>query len=240
MWALIAGFLVITTAPSWAAGAIVKDGDTLLLGDKTYRLDGIDAPELDQVCLDEKGALWACGLDIRDRLIEFINKRAVRCEDKGPDSLYHEWRTGICRVDGVIVTLNQLLVRTGWALNFEPYAKGRFSADEVDARDNRRGLWNGCFTAPQDLRRWNKNAAKLLGACPDDKTARNELFPDHPDMPPGCSIKGKIALRAQLTGHRGIYHMEGCRSYRALKNPNRWFCSEQDAQAAGYRKAFNC
>jgi methylphosphotriester-DNA--protein-cysteine methyltransferase len=59
-------------------------------------------------------------------------------------------------------------------------------------------------------------------------------------MPPGCSIKGKIAKRAQITGDRGIYHLEGCRSYRNLTTPNRWFCTEEDARAAGYRKAFNC
>jgi endonuclease YncB( thermonuclease family) len=41
---------------SWAADVIVKDADTLRFGDTTFRLDGIDAPELDQTCLDEKGA----------------------------------------------------------------------------------------------------------------------------------------------------------------------------------------
>jgi endonuclease YncB( thermonuclease family) len=48
--------LVLIVGPSWAADAIMTDGDTLRLRDTTYRLDGIDAPELDQVCLDEKGA----------------------------------------------------------------------------------------------------------------------------------------------------------------------------------------
>ena len=27
-----------------------------------------------------------------------------------------------------------------------------------------------------------------------------------------CSIKGKFAVRAKLTGHRGIYHLESCGS----------------------------
>jgi hypothetical protein len=92
----------------------------------------------------------------------------------------------------------------------------RFVGDEADAGANRRGLWRGCFVAPQDLRRWDKTKAKLLGVpCPsgDDTTARNGLFPDHPSMPSGCSIKGTYALRAKITGHRGIYHMEGCRRY---------------------------
>ena len=66
---------------------------------------------------------------------------------------------------------------------------------------------------------------------------RDILFPDDPAMPPGCSIKGKLAARAHFTGHRGIYHMEGCRSYGRTKRPDRWFCSENEAQAEGFRKA---
>jgi hypothetical protein len=38
-------------------------------------------------------------------------------------------------------------------------------------------------------------------------------------MPPGCSIKGKLAVRAHVTGHRGIYHMERCRSYARTNQP---------------------
>jgi hypothetical protein len=59
-------------------------------------------------------------------------------------------------------------------------------------------------------------------------------------MPPGCEIKGKFALRALLTGHRGIYHLPGCSSYRRTKRPDRWFCSEQDAIAAAFRLSFTC
>jgi hypothetical protein len=76
---------------------------------------------------------------------------------------------------------------------------------------------------------------RLFGGRP-----MNTLFPDDPSMPPGCSIKGKFAARAKLTGHRGIYHLEGCGSYQRTKKPDRWFCSEDDAQAAGFRNAFTC
>jgi methylphosphotriester-DNA--protein-cysteine methyltransferase len=59
-------------------------------------------------------------------------------------------------------------------------------------------------------------------------------------MPSGCGIKGKYALRARVTGNVGIYHLQACRSYPALTRPDRWFCSEDDAKAAGFRKAYNC
>jgi endonuclease YncB( thermonuclease family) len=227
--------------PSWAINLSIKDGDTLSLDGTDFRLDGVDAPEKDQMCLDEKREIWACGIEARDRLAALIGNRVVRCEDIGPDRAYPKRRIGICTVEGETVSLNQWLVREGWALDFEPYAKDRFKGDENDARENRRGLWKGCFAAPWDLRQWRKGAAKLLGpSCGDVASARNRLFPDHPDMPPGCSIKGKVAVRAHISGHRGIYHLEGCRSYPNTKNPNRWFCSEDEAKAAGFRKSYRC
>jgi endonuclease YncB( thermonuclease family) len=239
----IVGLVFIVVGPSWALDVVVKDGDTVRLDGTSFRLDGIDAPEVDQVCLDEDGAVWACGIEARIRLTAFIAGRLVRCEDKGADTAHPKRRIGICRIDGEAISLNQWLVREGWALNFEPYAKGRFMADQDHAEAGRRGLWRGCFAAPRDLRRWNKTTAKLLGpACFNGRhtDVRNALFPDDANMPPGCPIKGKFARRAMLTGHRGIYHLEGCRSYVRTKSPNRWFCSEEDAQAAGFRKAFTC
>jgi endonuclease YncB( thermonuclease family) len=227
----IATLLLIAGGSCWAADAIVKDGDTLILGDTSYKLDGIDAPEPDQVCLDEKGTIWRCGIEARDRLAKLIDSRTVRCDDKGPDPAYPARRIGVCWIDDQ--NLNQLLVRDGWAVNFEPYAKGRFKADESDAEKNRRGLWKGCFLAPHDFRHWNKQTAKLYGlTCSDDATSRNNLLPDHPAMPAGCPIKGNPKS--------GIYYTEGCRSYRSYENPKRWFCSEEEAQAAGFRKAKNC
>ena len=35
-----------------AAEVTVRDGNTIELGDITYRLEGTDAPELDQTCID--------------------------------------------------------------------------------------------------------------------------------------------------------------------------------------------
>jgi len=47
-------------------------------------------------------------------------------------------------------------------------------------------------------------------------------------------------VRARVTGNVGIYHLQACRSCPGLGNPDRWFCSEDDAQAAGFRRAYNC
>jgi endonuclease YncB( thermonuclease family) len=48
---------------------MVVDGDTLAIGATKVRLEGIDAPETDQVCLNAKGIRWTCGIDARDQLV---------------------------------------------------------------------------------------------------------------------------------------------------------------------------
>jgi endonuclease YncB( thermonuclease family) len=233
---------VLSTSQGWAAGAAVKDAGTLQLNGVTWRLDGIDAPEFDQVCIDEHADAWTCGIDARDQLAKLIGDRQVRCGDLGLDPAYKKRHLGICTVEGETSSLNQLLVRQGFALNFDPAAKGRFKEDETNARDNRRGLWKGCFVAPQEFRRGRKDAALLGDSCraDRDREIRAVLFPDEPASPPGCSIKGKFAVRARFTGNIGVYHLQACRSYPALTKPDRWFCAEEDAQAAGFRKAYNC
>jgi endonuclease YncB( thermonuclease family) len=243
---LTATLSVLFANSSWAenvnVGAIVKDGNTLSLGDTTYRLDGIDAPEFDQMCIDQKADPWSCGIEARDRLTKFVGDRAVNCEDKGLDPTFKSRHVGVCTVDGETGSLNQWLVREGWALNFEPSAAGRFKADETAARESQKGLWLGCFTAPQDFQHGKKDAALLGASCRSDKDAemRAILFPSDPAMPPNCAIKGKFALRAKFTGNVGVYQMQSCRNYASLTRPDRWFCSEEDAKAAGFRKAYNC
>jgi endonuclease YncB( thermonuclease family) len=229
---LIFVLLLLTLTPSRA-----NDADTLTINGITYRFDGIDAPELDQSCIDEFGDLYPCGRVALKALQQFIAERTVHCEDLGPDPKYPQRSIGQCSVDGI--DLHGWLVKEGWALNFEPYAHGRFKNYEREAREGRFGIWKGCFVNPQDFRRWNKRGASLIGpSCPPD--ARTALFPDHAQMPRGCEIKAKYALRGMFTGHRGIYHVPGCGSYRRTSNPDLWFCSEAEAIEAGFRHSLTC
>lgn len=235
--------LILTALPasqSLAANATVKDAATLQLGGTTYRLDGIDAPAPDQLCIDEHADSWACGVEARDALTRLIAGRAVRCDDLGTDPLAKKRRLGTCTVEGETASLNQSLIQLGFALDTD--GAGRFKADETKAKDDRHGLWKGCFVAPQEFRRDKKDGLLLGGSCPADrdKEIRAALFPEQLVMPPGCTIKAKFAVRARVTGNLGIYHLQGCRSYPGITQPDRWFCSEEDAQAAGFRRAYNC
>jgi endonuclease YncB( thermonuclease family) len=223
--------MIITNLAITYAG----NADNLTLDGRTYRLDGIDAPEIDQTCIGREGEAYPCGRAAAQARNEFIAGRTVHCDDLGPDRAYPNWRIGRCSV--AETDLNRWLVKEGWAINLEPDAKGRFKGDEDDARAGRLGMWKGCFVAPQDFQRQNKRTAQLLGSnCPPD--AREKLFPAEVRMPPGCEIKGKYALRA--LPYRGTYHVPGCRSYGRTRKPDRWFCSEEDARSAGFRRSLTC
>jgi endonuclease YncB( thermonuclease family) len=222
-----------------AAPAAVRDGHTLQLGDVVYVLSGIDAPEVDQLCLDDHADPVACGVQGRDRLAALVAGRDVRCEDKGPDATFRNRRSGLCFVDKEAVSLNQQLVRLGLAVSGP---QGPFRADAETARGARTGLWMGCFVAPADFRAFRKDAPLLGAACrPETEAAtRTALFPEEATAPPGCTVKGRYSARARFTGHVGIFHGQVCRSYSTVTRPQRWFCSEDDARAAGFRRAYNC
>lgn len=233
---------LLVTGPVWAAEPIVRDGDTIQLGDVTYRLAGTDAPEFDQPCVDEHADNWACGVDARDQLVALIGKREVRCEDLGEDKVYRNCRSGVCTVAGEPISLNQAVVRSGFAVSSGLAAKVGFKDDETMAKDKKLGLWKGCFVAPQEFRRRDETGALLGASCPADKdhALREALFPADLTMPSGCNIRAKLARRAHVTGHVGIYHTLQCQGYATQPAPDRWFCTEADARAAGYRKAYNC
>jgi endonuclease YncB( thermonuclease family) len=233
---------IFTIDRGWAATATARDGGTIQVGNVIYRLDGIDAPELDQTCIDDHADPWACGLEARDRLSALIGGREVRCETSGTKPSDKKRRLGLCTVVGESRNLNQLMVREGFGLMSDPAGNNRLKEEQATAKDKRQGLWKGCFVAPQEFRRGRKGGPLLGEACRVDKDReiRAVLFPSDNPMPPGCSIKGKFAVRARVTGDIGVYHLQGCRSYPGLTKPDRWFCSEEDAQAAGFRKAYNC
>lgn len=234
--------IILPASQSWAATATIRDGGTLQLGSVTYRLDGIDTPTVDQLCIDEHADVWTCGVEARDQLTRLIGGKQVRCDDLGADPAYKKRRIGVCKVEGETTSLSQLLVRKGFAMNVEASASGRFQADEARAREDRQGLWKGCFIAPREFHVGRKDGVLFGASCRSDRDReiREALFPEDLVMPASCNIKGKYAVRARVTGNLGIYHLQACRSYPGLTKPDRWFCSEEDAQAAGFRRAYNC
>lgn len=117
----------------------VSDGDTLKLGGTTYRLWGIDAPELAQTCQDG----WPAGRQAATKLQQLVQGRSVTCERKDTDR--YGRTVAICRAAGQ--DLGELLVREGMAWAFV-----RYSLDYVtsEAAAKRQGLGihgHGCAPA---------------------------------------------------------------------------------------------
>ncbi len=126
-----------------AGRAQVIDGDSLRVGGREIRLDGIDAPEGPQMC-EREGKSWACGREAQRLLNRLASRGTVEC--KGLDVDKHDRLLALCRQGDY--DLNREMVLQGFAVSY-----GRFRAEERNARDARRGMWAGEFQRPRDWRR---------------------------------------------------------------------------------------
>ncbi|MGC1553648.1 MAG: thermonuclease family protein, partial [Bradyrhizobium sp.] len=59
--------------------AKVREGDAVMIGTSRIRLGGIDAPSVDQLCLNSKGERWTCGIASRDELIKHTDGKTWTC-----------------------------------------------------------------------------------------------------------------------------------------------------------------
>ncbi|MDQ0135328.1 endonuclease YncB(thermonuclease family) [Neorhizobium galegae] len=121
----------------------VIDGDTLTAGVERLRLQGMDAPELDQTCNDDRGRPWACGVEARRLLIRLVAGGEVECLGRERDK-YHRL---LVRCQAGTTSINGAMVRQGLAV-----ASGRYAQEQVAARRERQGLWGGQFESPREWR----------------------------------------------------------------------------------------
>jgi hypothetical protein len=98
-------------------------------------------------------------------------------------------------------------------------------------------MWSGAFIAPWDWRHRDRQTI-ILGALSVPVTAQTLLLAPASAAgapSPDCLIKGNVNRKGER-----IYHLPGGPHY-AQVNMNsggkRWFCTEQEAQAAGWRPA---
>ena len=94
----------------FASHVTVVDGDTIKLGDIKIRFSGIDAPEINQICVASEGKV-ACGKISRDILITKVTNNKISCTDEGKD--FYGRVLGECFVNGE--SLSSYLVREGFA-----------------------------------------------------------------------------------------------------------------------------
>ena len=119
-------------AAAWPVAAqSVIDGDTIELGGRAYRLHGVDAPELGQICADG----WPAGTEAEEYLDELVAGKRVVCVPTvgGGDGE----KVAICRADGV--DLGSAMVTVGYALAQVPHS-ARYISEEASATKAHRGL----------------------------------------------------------------------------------------------------
>ena len=133
----------------FASHVTVVDGDTIKIGDVKIRFSGIDAPEINQICVASEGKV-ACGKISRDILITKVTNNKISCTDEGKD--FYGRVLGECFVNGE--SLSRYLVREGFAFAYRKYSD-KFILDEEYAKSNRLGMWSMKFEYPWDYRKSN-------------------------------------------------------------------------------------
>jgi endonuclease YncB( thermonuclease family) len=197
-------------APSIVEGrAVAISGDTLRVGGRLVRLAGIEAPERSQQCVRTGGKRWPCGVSAAQALSRLVRSRAVSCELAGREEGGPSHAA--CRVGATDLAAE--LVGKGHV--FAGQGSTTYAALETKAREGRSGIWRGSVERPAEYRAKRWEAAKRAA-------------------PEGCPIKGS------LTAEGRVYVLPWSRDYERVRmrggKGERWFCSEAEAEAAGWRR----
>ncbi len=138
--------------------AKVVDGDTIKINSKKIRLYGIDAPEKKQKCKKTYLTIsfmsftkdYMCGKVSTQKLIKKINKQKLNCNILDVDR--YKRLIGECFKRNI--NLNSWMVSNGYAVAYRKYSK-KYVSDEINAKNNKLGIWQGKFEMPWDYRRKN-------------------------------------------------------------------------------------
>lgn len=147
---LIAALLVLLCSTEARAinEARIIDGDTLVLNNIHYRLEGIDAPESTQLCGVDS---WHAGAVSASYLRALVRDRHIICRATG-DGKYGR-TLGLCYADGIDV--GSEMVRAGYAYAYTHYSK-RYIVEEAFAKAEGRGVHAHACQLPWEWRRAHK------------------------------------------------------------------------------------
>ena len=150
MAVLICGLPGPAEAEPLIGTASVIDGDTIEIHGQRIRLNGIDAPESTQLCLDGAGKKYRCGQKASLALADFLaTHRPTSCIEVDRDR--YRRMVAVCTAGGV--DIGERMVRQGYAVDWPKYSAGFYAQAETEARKAKRGLWAGSFDRPWEWRK---------------------------------------------------------------------------------------
>ena len=130
------------------------DGDSLRKNGGGYRLNGIDAPELHQMCRDAGHRDYPCGRKAKAALHDLVAGEDLSCSTIDTDR--YGRAVVICTAGSE--DINAAMVRQGWAIAYRAHSMA-YVSEEAEAHGARRGVWQGEFEAPAA---WRKSHRKEL------------------------------------------------------------------------------
>ncbi|MGY6548364.1 MAG: thermonuclease family protein [Roseinatronobacter sp.] len=220
---LVAVFLGVAAhgAPNEITGTPrVIDGDTFEIAGQRIRIGGIDAPERAETCKARDGTSWPCGTWATDVAHRLVAGARLNCVDLNQRN--HDRIVARCYLRGQDIAV--LLIEAGAARPCLRFARAQGQEQRyLDAERVARARGAGIFGGPLN---------PLAGFCEIRGQAQAAGLATPPSAE--CAIKGNV------TSNGRIYHMPGQRDYDrvTMRNPDtRWFCSEAEARAAGWRPA---
>jgi len=204
----------------------VIDGDMIEAEDLgKVRLIGIDTPET----VDPRKPVQCFGKEASGKAKEMLLGKKVHLESdptQGDKDKYNRALRYVFLEDGT--NFNKWMIENGYAHEYTyniPYKYQReFKDAEKSARDNNRGLW------ASDTCAGNTNPVAT-------QSSGSKLSNQQSNQSNGqCLIKGNISSSGEK-----IYHMPGGAYYNKTiidkSRGERWFCTEADAQTAGWRRS---
>ena len=196
----------------------VIDGDTFKISnDVRVRFINIDAPEKGECYYDES----------RQALKELIQGKQVKLiKDVSEKDRFNRLLRYVIlpsQTGGDDILVGQYLAKNGFVKYMPSPPNNQYrdliSSAQWQAYNNRLGMWGACGYKPDNFNKRQQDAA-----------------------PPNqeCIIKGNISEK----GFGKIYLIPGCDNYNSVKidlrKGEKYFCTEDEAIKAGFRKATNC
>jgi len=184
-------------------------GDTLRVSDTLVRLSAVEAPDREQRCARSGNRRWKCGEAAQEALARVLRGGTVKCQLRGNDEAGRSLATCYLKDKDIAAAL----VREGSVFSAGGLLSG-YGSEEREAKAEKAGIWQGETERPANYRAKLWDAAKR--SAPDE-----------------CPIKGQVSSgeKRYLLPWSPNYDRVQIRTARG----ERWFCSEQEALAAGWK-----